>query len=171
MRIACKTITRSVWCFLLSAGLLFWFSPRAWAQAPAPRWGQMNPEQRVFLLEAFNLGEAQKAGFADSIPNEVKQTLLDSMWNLLTPEKRVQVLLYAHLERPFGEASNETAKSPAPAWTSLSKFQKAKAFEAFHFDGNQRAFFESMPTELRQGAFETLWSYLNPASRKVILSK
>jgi hypothetical protein len=153
------------------AALLICLAAPSWSQAPAPRWNQMQPEQRAFLLEAFNLGDAQKAGFADSIPNEVKQTVLDSMWNLLTPEKRVQVLLYAHLERPFGQISNETSQSAAPAWTSLSKFQKAKAFEAFRFDGNQRAFFESMPTELRQGAFETLWAYLNPASRKVILSK
>lgn len=141
------------------------------AQSSAPKWAMLKPDQQQFLLEAFNLPEGQKGQFADPVPNEVKQVILDSMWNLLTPEKRIQVLLYAHIEKPFSQASNETASAPAPQWNSLNKIQKARAYEALHWDGTQRGLWESMPAELRQVAFDGLWSYLSPQARKMVMAK
>lgn len=168
--IFCRKNLGSVVVFIV-LGSWFLMTPVAAQPIPAPRWTQLQPQQQAFLIEAFNLGEAQKASFADSIPNEIKQSVLDAMWNLLTPEKRVQVLLYAHIERPFGTTANENARSLAPDWNSLSRTQKARAFEAFRFDQGQRALFEAAPNELKQSAFETLWSYLSPVQRKGILSK
>lgn len=146
-------------------------SVAVFAQSSAPQWATMTPQQQEFLLEGLGVPNDQRATFNSSVPNEIKQGLLDSLWAILTPEKRVQVLLYAHLEKPFSETSNQTAEVQAPEWNRLSKFQKAKAYEALKWDGNQRALWEATIPELRQAAFNTLWGYLSPADRKAILSK
>ena len=159
------------WSLALLATVVLTLCPQAHAQSGAPKWSLLKPDQQQFLLEAFNLPEGQKGQFADPVPNEVKQALLDSMWTILTPEKRIQVLLYAHIEKPFSQASNETAKAQAPQWNSLSKLQKARAYEAFHWDGTQRGLWEGMPAEMRQAAFEAMWSYLSPEVRRMVLAK
>lgn len=137
----------------------------------APQWAKLTPDQQQYLLEAFNMPESQRGVFAESVPNEIKQALLESLWNVLTPEKRVQVLLYAHLERPFSQASNSTAQVMAPEWTKLTSIQKAKAYEAFKFDPTQKLFWDAMSPELRQLAFNTLWGYLDPQARRLIQAR
>ena len=165
-------MTLKIWSVAFFAAILLIVFPGvAQAQSNAPKWSMLRPDQQQFLLEAFNLPEGQKGQFADPVPVEVKQAVLDSMWNLLTPEKRVQVLLYAHIEKPFSQASNETARPQSPQWNSLSKFQKAKFYEAFHWDGTQRGLWEGTPAEIRQAAFEAMWSYLAPEARRQIMAK
>lgn len=111
-----------------------------------------------------------RAGFSDAVPDEIKQNMLGSLWSVLTPEKRVQVALYAHIEKPFGAESETTGRVLAPEWNKLGKIQRAKVFEAAHWDGNQRALWESMPAELRQAAFSALWSYMDPRDRQRVLA-
>lgn len=142
----------------------------AFAEA-APQWAKLTPDQQQYMLEAFNMPESQRGLFAESVPNELKQALLDSLWNVLTPEKRVQVLLYAHMEKPFSQASNNTAQVMAPEWGKLTTIQKAKAYEAFKFDPTQKMFWDAMTPELRQLAFNTLWGYLDPQARRLIQAR
>lgn len=143
----------------------------ALAQTTAPQWAKLTPDQQQYLLEAFNMPESQRGMFAESVPNEIKQALLDGLWNVLTPEKRVQVLLYAHLEKPFSQASNSTAQVLAPDWGKLTSIQKAKAYEAFKFDPTHKMFWDAMTPELRQLAFNTLWAYLSPEARRSIQTR
>ncbi len=137
---------------------------------PTPEWRNLNSEQRQFLLEAFQLDAGMRQGFADAVPDDIKQNLLNSLWSVLTPEKRVQVALYAHIEKPFGSTSESTAKVIAPQWNSLTKMQRFRFYEAAKWDATQRGLFEGLPDPLRQGAFEGVWSYLDPASRQRILA-
>jgi len=137
---------------------------------PPPDWRSLNPEQRVFLLDAFQMAPEVRQGFADNVPDELKQNLLNSLWSVLTPEKRVQVALYAHIEKPWSNQSESTSKVLAPSFAKLSKVQKIRLYEAAHWDATQRGIFEALPNELRQGAFEALWSYLDPKARKAILA-
>lgn len=137
---------------------------------PTPDWRTLNPQQREFLLEAFQLDAGMRQGFADAVPDDLKQNLLNSLWSVLTPEKRVQVALYAHIEKPFGSSSESTAKVLAPQWNSLTKMQRFRFYEAAKWDATQRGLFEGLPDPLRQGAFEAAWSYLDPASRQRILA-
>lgn len=137
---------------------------------PPPEWRTLNQEQRVFLLDAFQLSPEVRQGFSDMVPDEVKQNLLNSLWNVLTPEKRVQVALYAHIERPWGVQSETTSKVLAPQWARLSKLQQFRVYEAAHMDATQRGIFEGLPPELRQGAFEALWSYMDPKARQRVLA-
>ena len=145
-------------------------SGTAFAQLPPPDWRSLNPEQRVFLMDAFQLAPEARQGFAENVPDELKQNLLNSLWSVLTPEKRVQVALYAHIEKPWSNQSESTSKVLAPSWARLSKLQKFRLYEAAHWDAPQRGIFEALPNELRQGAFEALWSYLDPKARKAILA-
>lgn len=108
--------------------------------------------------------------FGDAVPDEVKQGVLNSLWSVLTPEKRAQVALYAHLQRPFDAQAEETARVIAPQWSRLTRIQQARLYEAAHWDGLQRSLWEGMPAEMRQGAFEALWSYLDPKDRRRILA-
>jgi hypothetical protein len=137
---------------------------------PAPDWRRLNPEQRAYLLEAFNLDPGMQQSFADAVPDDIKQNLLNSLWGVLTPEKRVQVALYAHIERPFGIESDATAKVIAPQWAKLSKMQRFRVYEAAKMDATQRAIWEGMPAEMRQGAFDALWSYMDPKVRRLVLA-
>lgn len=155
---------------LIAIGLIFCCVSAAPAES-APQWARLSPDQQQYLLEAFNIPDSQKGPFAEGIPNEVKQALLDTMWNVLTPEKRVQILLYAHLEKPFSQASNTTSQVTAPMWAQLTSIQKAKAYEAFKFDPTQKLFWDAMSPELRQVAFNTLWAYLPPEARRGIQAR
>jgi hypothetical protein len=137
---------------------------------PPPQWRQLSPEQQNYLLEAFNLAPDMRGGFANTVPDDIKQNLLNSLWNVLTPEKRVQVALYAHIEKPFGQESDATAKVLAPQWAKLTSIQKVRVYEAAKWDGTQRAMWEAMPPELRQGAFDALWSYMDPKARQRVLA-
>ena len=137
----------------------------------APQWAKLSPDQQQFLLEAFNMPDSQRGAFAEGVPNEVKQVLLETMWNVLTPEKRIQVLLYTHLEKPFSQASNSSSQVTAPMWAQLTSVQKVKAYEAFKFDPTQKLFWDAMSPELRQLAFGTLWAYLGPEVRRSIQAK
>lgn len=121
-------------------------------------------------MDAFQLAPEVRQTFSDSVPDEIKQNLLNSLWSVLTPEKRVQVALYAHIEKPWSLQSESTSKVLAPQFAKLSKMQKFRLYEAAHWDATQRGIFESLPNELRQGAFEALWSYLDPKARKAILA-
>lgn len=109
-------------------------------------------------------------GFSDAVPDEIKQNLLHSLWNVLTPEKRVQVALYAHIEKPFGQASESTARVAAPQFQRLTKMQRFRFYEAAGWDAQQRGLFESLLEPLRQPAFEAIWSYLDPEARQRILA-
>jgi len=140
------------------------------AQLPPPDWRNLNPEQRAFLMDAFQMDPNLRGTFSDTVPDEIKQNLLNSLWSVLTPEKRVQVALYAHIEKPWGTQSESTAKVLAPQFARLSKLQKFRLYEAAHWDATQRGIFEGLPNELRQGAFEALWSYLDPKARQRILA-
>jgi len=146
------------------------FSPPAQAQMPPPQWRELNAEQRLFLLDAFQLAPEMRQSFSDAIPDDIKQNLLNTLWGVLTPEKRVQVALYAHIEKPWGSQSETTAKVLAPQWAKLTKLQRFRVFEAAHLDATQRAIFEGLPAEIRQGAFEALWSYMDPKSRQRVLA-
>lgn len=145
------------------------YSP-AFAQLPPPQWRSLDPEQQRFLLEAFQLSPEMMQGFAANVPDEWKQNMLNSLWGALTPEKRVQVALYAHIQKPFDSQAESTAKVAAPRWDKLSKLQQFRVLEAARMDNTQRGIFESLPPELRQAAFETLWSYLDPAVRQRVLA-
>lgn len=136
---------------------------------PPPDWRTLTQEQREFLLEAFQLDSSTRQTFADIVPDELKQNLLNSLWSVLTPEKRVQIALYSHIEKPWSAQSEATARAQAPQYSKLSKLQKFHLFEAAHWDATQRGIFENLPNELRQSIFETLWSYLDPKVRKKIL--
>lgn len=161
---------RAGWRFACSLCLVFVLTGPASAQLPPPDWRSLNPEQRAFLLDAFQLPPEVRQSFSDGVPDELKQNLLNSLWSVLTPEKRVQVALYAHIEKPWGMQSESTSKVLAPQWGKLSKLQKFRLYEAAHWDTTQRGIFESLPNELRQGAFEALWSYLDPKARQRILA-
>ena len=146
-------------------------SQPGWSQLPPPQWKSLDTEQRQFLLDAFQLAPEVRQSFSDGVPDEIKQGLLNSLWSVLTPEKRVQVALYAHIEKPFGEPSESTAKVVAPSWDKLTKLQRFKVYEAARMDATQRAIFEGLPTELRQGAFEALWSYMDPKARQRVMAR
>ncbi|MCW5868153.1 MAG: hypothetical protein KIS61_12915 [Candidatus Eremiobacteraeota bacterium] len=161
---------RAGWRFACSLALLLGLSGTARAQLPPPDWRALNPEQRMFLLDAFQLAPEVRGTFSDAVPDDLKQNLLNSLWSVLTPEKRVQVALYAHIEKPWSSQSESTSKVLAPQFVRLSKLQKFRLYEAAHWDATQRGIFESLPNELRQGAFEALWSYLDPKARKAILA-
>lgn len=161
---------RAGWRFACSLALLLVLSGTADAQLSPPDWRTLNPEQRTFLLDAFQLAPEVRGTFSDAVPDEMKQNLLNSLWSVLTPEKRVQVALYAHIEKPWSSQSESTSRVLAPQFAKLSKLQKFRLYEAAHWDATQRGIFESLPNELRQGAFEALWSYLDPKARKAILA-
>lgn len=161
---------RAGWRFACSLALLLVLSGTARAQMPPPDWRTLNPEQRAFLMDAFQMAPEVRQSFSDGVPDEIKQNLLNSLWSVLTPEKRVQVALYAHIEKPWSTQSESTSKVLAPQFAKLSKLQKFRVYEAAHWDATQRGIFEALPNELRQGAFEALWSYLDPKARKAILA-
>ena len=142
----------------------------AQAQLSPPEWKQLNQEQRLFLLDAFQLAPEVRQTFADAVPDDIKQNLLNSLWSVLTPEKRVQVALYAHIEKPWSSQSESTSKVIAPNWAKLTKLQHFRVYEAAHWDATQRGIFEALPAEIRQGAFEALWSYLDPKARQRVLA-
>lgn len=142
----------------------------AQAQLPPPDWRTLNPEQRAFLMDAFQMDPNLRQTFSDAVPDDIKQNMLNSLWSVLTPEKRVQIALYAHIEKPWGSQSETTSKVLAPQFAHLSKMQKFRLYEAAHWDATQRGIFEALPNELRQGAFEALWSYLDPKARQRILA-
>lgn len=137
---------------------------------PPPQWRALNPEQRQFLLDAFQLDAGMRQTFSDAVPDDIKQNLLNTLWGVLTPEKRVQVALYAHIEKPWSTQSESTSKVLAPQWARLSKLQQFRVFEAAQLDATQRGIFESLPAEIRQGAFEALWSYMDPKARQRVLA-
>ena len=145
-------------------------SDGARAQLPPPEWRTLNGEQRAFLLDAFHMAPELRQSFSDGVPDDLKQNLLNSLWSVLTPEKRVQIALYAHIEKPWSVQSESTSKVLAPQWVKLSKLQKFRLYEAAHWDATQRGIFESLPNELRQAGFEAAWSYLDPKARQRILA-
>ncbi|MBT9583315.1 hypothetical protein IV102_08190 [bacterium] len=157
--------------FACTAGLLVsMMAASAQAQMPPPQWKTLEPEQRQFLLDAFQLAPEMRQTFSDAVPDEIKQNMLNTLWGVLTPEKRVQVALYAHIEKPWGTQSESTSKVLAPQWAKLSKLQRFRVYEAAHLDATQRTIFEGLPAEIRQGAFEALWSYMDPKSRQRIIA-
>lgn len=153
-----------------SLALLLVLNAPAHAQLPPPDWRTLNPEQRAFLMDAFQMDPNLRQTFSDAVPDDIKQNMLNSLWSVLTPEKRVQVALYAHIEKPWSMQSESTSKVLAPQFAKLSKLQKFRLYEAAHWDATQRGIFEALPNELRQGAFEALWSYLDPKARQRILA-
>jgi glycerophosphoryl diester phosphodiesterase len=142
----------------------------AQAQMPTPQWKSLDAEQRQFLLDAFQLAPEIRQTFSDAVPDDIKQNMLNTLWGVLTPEKRVQVALYAHIEKPWGTQSESTSRVLAPQWSKLTPLQKTRVYEAAHLDGGQRAIFEGLPAEIRQGAFDALWSYMDPKARQRVLA-
>ncbi|MBI3924583.1 MAG: hypothetical protein HY319_03510 [Armatimonadetes bacterium] len=156
----------------LLAGLLFVIAAPL-AAAPndiAPRWNGLTTEQKEFLLEAFRLDAGQQALFHDNVPIEIKQAALDSLWGMLTPERRLQVLLYAHIERPFDQAAESATRVDVPRWDSLTETQKKRALDRFRLDPSQQMVWQALSPELRQAAFEMLWNYLDAAQRQEIVA-
>ena len=137
---------------------------------PPPQWKTLNQEQQRFLLEAFQVSPEMTQSFASGVPDEWKQNMLNSLWGALTPEKRIQVALYAHIQKPFDSQAETTAKVIAPRWEKLTKLQQFRVYEASRMDNTQRGIFESLPPDMRQAAFETLWAYLDPAARQRVLA-
>ena len=144
--------------------------PPVAAQLAVPQWKTLNPEQRQYLLDAFQLDAGMRQTFSDAVPDDIKQNMLNTLWGVLTPEKRVQVALYAHIEKPWSTQSESTSKVLAPQWAKLTQLQKFRVFEAAHLDATQRGIFEGLPAEIRQGAFEALWSYMDPKARQLVLA-
>jgi hypothetical protein len=162
---------RSAGRFACSAFLLLSLTSNAQAQLPPPQWKSLDSEQRQYLLDAFQLAPDVRQSFSEAVPDEIKQGLLNSLWSVLTPEKRVQVALYAHIEKPFGDPSESTAKVVTPSWEKLSKPQRFKVYEAARMDATGRAIFEGLPAELRQSAFEAIWSYMDPKARQRVMTR
>lgn len=150
--------------------ILFLTAPLLADTAAAPRWNGLTTEQKEYLLEAFRLDAGQQTLFHEKVPVEVKQAALDALWGVLTPERRVQVLLYAHIERPFDETAEAATANPAPAWESLSEVQQRRALEAFRLDATQQMVWNALTPDLRQATFSLLWSYVDPADRQQIVA-
>lgn len=136
----------------------------------APRWNGLTSEQKEYLLEAFRLDPGQQALFHEKVPVEVKQGALDALWGVLTPERRLQVLLYAHIERPFDETAEAATGPPAPSWEGLTEAQRQRAVQAFRLDGTQQMVWNALTPDLRQATFSLLWGYIEPAQRQQILA-
>jgi len=141
----------------------------AFAETLPPQWVALTTEQKGFLLEAFSIDAAQKQ-YWESLPGNMQQFVIDSIWKTITPEKQHQILLYAHIEKPFSESSDDAAKMPAPKWTSLTARQQGILTEAMKFDTTQMAIWNTAPNEVKQIYIDAVWPYIPTEKKQLIYS-
>lgn len=139
------------------------------AKAP-PKWTSLTAEQKQFLMEAFKLDKNNGKLYWEPLPDDMKQFLIDNIWKTITPEKQQQILLYAHIDTPFSEASNEASKYPAPKWNSLSAKQQALLTDSLNLDVAQRGIWNNLPVDIKQLYIEAIWPYIATEKKNAILS-
>ena len=136
----------------------------------APQWVALTTEQKQYLLEAFSIDANQQKLYWNPLPENMKQFIIDSMWKSIPPEKQQQVLIYAHIDKPFTKASDATSNIPAPKWVSLTARQQGQLTEAFGFDSTQLTVWNTLPNEIRQLYVDSVWPYIPSEKKQLILS-
>jgi len=140
------------------------------AASLSPQWTVLTAEQKKFLLEAFNINENEQKTLWEPMPDNIKQFIIDSIWKSMTPEKQQQVLIYAHIDKPFSKESDEASKIPAPKWNSLSARQQGILIQAFNFDDTQLAVWSNLPVEIKQVYIDAAWPYIDVKKKHQVLS-
>ncbi|MEQ8188209.1 MAG: hypothetical protein ABRQ39_09605 [Candidatus Eremiobacterota bacterium] len=140
------------------------------AASLSPQWTVLTAEQKRFLLEAFNINENEQKTLWDPMPENIKQFIIDSIWKSMTPEKQQQVLIYAHIDKPFSKESDEASKMPAPKWNSLTARQQGILIQAFNFDDTQIAVWSNLPVEIKQVYIDAAWPYIDIQKKHQVLS-
>lgn len=97
----------------------------------SPQWTVLTTEQKRFLLEAFSINENEQKTLWGPMPDNIKQFIIDSIWKSMTPEKQQQVLIYAHIDKPFSKDSIEASKYLHLNGNSLSARQRGHTYTGF----------------------------------------
>ncbi|HPZ09376.1 MAG TPA: hypothetical protein PL110_14800 [Candidatus Eremiobacteraeota bacterium] len=155
--------------FLVLFSLVLGASKITFASSLSPQWTTLTTEQKRFLLEAFSINESEQKTLWDPLPEVMKQFVIDSMWKSITPEKQQQILIYAHIDKPFSKASDTASKIPAPKWNSLSTRQQNMMIQAFNFDETQLSIWNNLPVEIKQLYIDALWPYIATEQKNMIL--
>jgi hypothetical protein len=135
-----------------------------------PQWTVLTTEQKKFLLEAFNIDENEQKTLWDPMPENIKQFIIDSIWKSMAPEKQQQVLIYAHIDKPFSKDSDTASNIPAPKWNALSARQQGILIQAFNFDDTQIAVWSNLPVEIKQIYVDAAWPYIATEKKHQVMS-